>query len=374
MSGPWTALRSLFNNRGLVEAKTAADYITSLQRYMVGRYGEHAADEATAALRRNPSAKWLQDIQYQYMDSRLDGIAKDLVRAMRPEPSTRGGAPAGQDDDDDDGKPAPKTFRSPEEIEKQRQATSQTAGSRPDRAGTKSNVQGDVAGGGTRVEPGKATPSAMGTAHQYQVKAPSVDPSVKPRIKAEPGESGKNVAQQKVDYATLTYGLAGGERLARKLGVPSSLERGGKLSPDGKGWLTKPKVMNGRALDKQLDVDNPDRPAPPAKNVSDLPQAKAKPVGPAGSGGKPLQRVKNPDTGQDEVRVRPGDFVGQRWKPHGMSQKVSTARPDQATGNFAHGSRYTNPKDEGQEVVWNGEDWVLPSVYAAGQAQKKAQA
>ncbi len=63
--------------------------------------------------------------------------------------------------------------------------------------------------------------------------------------------------------------------------------------------------------------------------------------------------------------VRPGVRVGQRWKPHGVSAKVKTSRPDQATGNYIRGTRFTNPAEEGDELVWNGTDWVSPDAMGA---------
>jgi hypothetical protein len=363
--------------RGLLlvgEAKTSVDYKNALARYMVGRYGEHAADEAISLLQRSRPQDFQKQLALKYMDSRLDGIVKDLVKSMTPTTNApkskdepEAGFKAADDDEESDDGPA---FKTPDEVAAQRAKTTATAASRPDRAGTTSNVQ-RPAGGGTRAEPGKATASVMGTAGQYQIKKPSADPSIKPTVKAKPGESGMSNSQKKVDYVTQTYGQATGDRLAKKLGVPTSAERGGVLGVGmGSPWKTKPKVVSGQAAQKAADPDSPTA-APTPRNARDIPP---RPVAqrPGGSNGKPLVRTRNPETGEDEVGVRPGDFVGQRWKPHGISKKVATARPDAATGNFQRGSRLTNPSQEGQEMVWDGSDWVLPSVYAASRAQAKA--
>jgi hypothetical protein len=72
--------------------------------------------------------------------------------------------------------------------------------------------------------------------------------------------------------------------------------------------------------------------------------------------------------------VRPGTAIGQRWRPSGVGVKTKTSRPDQATGNYIRGTRFTNPAEEGQEVVWDGTDWVLPSVFASSKGEKSGKA
>ncbi len=243
------------------------------------------------------------------------------------------------------------------------------------------------------------------------------------------GSSGIEDAQKRVDYLAATYGKSAphiADDLAKKLGVPTTKQRTRKSidKETGEEKLTvqvwnQEKVyafMNkgGTSQSGKLRVDPELEPgvydptpgqAGKSMPYSDIskdagagraatqihkPMMKApKGLDQAGiaqlsnlrtqysklkkSGGSPeeMEPLKAQidqimSTGEELVDVvRPGTRKGMRWKPSGVSQKVKTTRADQSTGNFKYGSRFTNPAEEGQEVVWDGTDWVLDSQMVA---------
>lgn len=194
------------------------------------------------------------------------------------------------------------------------------------------------------------------------------------------GKSGIEDSQKRVDYITQTYGAAQGDALAAKLGVPSTKQRTRKVRDQETGQPVKdPKTGEDKTVvqvwnaEKVAKFQNKEPELPvgaydlPGKPSMPGPEAGAE-RGPKAPLRKPMR--KNPETGASEMR--PGDFAGQRWKPSGVSQKKVQHRADQATGNFAQASRFTNPAEEGQEVVWDGSDWILPSQYAAKKGETNA--
>ncbi len=210
------------------------------------------------------------------------------------------------------------------------------------------------------------------------------------------GQSGVEDMQKRVDYLTLTYpDSTQGDDLARKLGVPTTKQRSRKVKDPTTGEAQidpktgKPKLIqqiwSAEKVAKFMNQE-PDL-APGTYDGAPVAGAKPDKAGPWQTGDKlpgptdkpgydrspsPIRKpmMKDPKTG--EQSMRPGQFPGQRWKPSGVSQKVAQARADQATGNFKYGSRYTNPAEEGQEVVWDGADWVLPSQWAAKKGEMAA--
>ncbi len=206
------------------------------------------------------------------------------------------------------------------------------------------------------------------------------------------GQSGIEDMQKRVDYLTKTYpDSTVGDDMAKKLGVPTTKQRSRRVKDpetglpmkdaDGKDKVTV-QIWNADKVEKFMNsggdvgagtYDMPGGGQKLPANAGDTNLAKSI-AGTKGKSGpkaplrKPMQ--KNPSTG--EMEMRPGTVPGQRWKPHGVSQKQAQARPDQATGNFAYGTRYTNPAEEGQEVVWDGSDWVLPSQWAAKKGEMSA--
>ncbi len=200
------------------------------------------------------------------------------------------------------------------------------------------------------------------------------------------GKSGLEDLQKRVDYVTQTYGVEQGDAMAKKLGVPTTKMRSRKVR-DPKGGPDKivQQIWSAEKIAKMMNQE----PELPVGTYDGVPVSGAKrdKEGPWQKGGKlpepdggndasperaPIRKpmMKNPSTGQMEVR--PGKFAGQRFKPSGVSQKEPTTRADQATGNFQYGSRFTNPAEAGQEVIWDGSDWVLPSQWAAKKGQMSA--
>ncbi len=241
---------------------------------------------------------------------------------------------------------------------------------------------------------------------------------------SQAGSSGVEDAQKRVDYLNQTYpDSLPGDKIAKQLGVPTTRERTRKvIGPDGNEkkvvqiWNAD-KVFNylnrGGSSEKgtlaispelkpgKFDLPGgPELPVEPTgkRQKGDAPKAVAgvqKPMMKAPKGlddagklqlsqlrGEFSKAKKSNDaekmadlkgqidkimasSNEIEDVVRPGTRVGQRWKPHGVSQKVKTTRADQATGNFQYGSRFTNPAEEGGELVWNGKDWVTDGAMGA---------
>lgn len=58
-----------------------------------------------------------------------------------------------------------------------------------------------------------------------------------------------------------------------------------------------------------------------------------------------------------------GTYVGQVWRPNGVGQQVTRWFADMATGQMARAKRETNPRLEGDEVVWSGTEWVPAELW-----------
>ena len=70
-----------------------------------------------------------------------------------------------------------------------------------------------------------------------------------------------------------------------------------------------------------------------------------------------------------------GTYVGQVWRPSGVGQQVTRWFADMATGQMARAKRETNPRLEGDEVVWSGTEWVPAELWLnkvkSGQVQPR---
>lgn len=218
------------------------------------------------------------------------------------------------------------------------------------------------------------------------------------------GQSGYSDLQKYVDGQTAEYGRERGEAEAKRLGVPTTRERTvlvrdkdtgkAKIDPETGKPETKVNIWDANRIMKFMNAE-PELEPGTYDTVPALGGDKRSPGGRdseedhvwQAGGGKmpgrgekqersPIRKpmVRDPRTG--EMVMRQGDFIGQTFKPSGVSRKVSTMRADQATGNFKYGSRMTDPSKESgptqQPTKWNGEDWVLPSVYVTDIAKKKA--
>jgi hypothetical protein len=229
------------------------------------------------------------------------------------------------------------------------------------------------------------------------------------------GKSGVSDAQRKVDYITDQYGEALGNRLAKKLGVPPTSARR-KIIKDPDTGKEK-RVTAIWSIEKiQKWLENPDLPAgvydapsggprlPEPKDASEKePHILHKPMmkAPKGLSKDELQRLadlrrnyaqlKRSGASEEELQlvkqdinaimargseivnvVMPGSRPGMRWRPSGVSKVVRTLRPDKATGRMTLGFRQTDPSQEGQELVWDGSDWILPSQWVAKKGERNA--
>lgn len=254
---------------------------------------------------------------------------------------------------------------------------------------------------------------------------------------AQTGKSGLSDLQKQVDYMTQTYGAKRGDAVAKKLGVPTSGERTVKYKDKETGedkeriniwsaekiqrWKQKgPELAPGQYDKAPVQGVNKDAQGPWQGSGEKLPgperggqraaDAPHKPMMKAPKGAAPEELQKLADLRRhysqlkksgaseeelsltkDEINqimsaggepvdvVMPGKFDGQRWKPAGVAKKVHTSRPDKALGKTVHGSKFTDPSKEGQELVWTvtdpktGEgDWLLPSERAAKKGEMAA--
>lgn len=357
-----------------------------LMTYIMRRYGQHAHDQTLEFLAAAHKAKDFGAFKQQMAKHFGDPIINQTIAGMEKGPEQKRGP----------GRPPKATHVDPAQHAQQAAQTAATAASRPDRAGTQANLPKREP---LTLKPGEKPDQAMGTAGQLNPeKQPSLqggapwlpkatdletqphtiatrldalrqklaDLGHDPRSEAERAkiqgqiadlgklnQSGLAQSQKRVDYVTKTYGTKNGDQEAAKLGVPTTKERT-VVDDEGKEHI---QIWGADRIMRWKDADQ-NANAPGKKEPGSAKRAVHKPM------------IRDKQTG--EMKVRPGDFVGQRWRPSGMSKKEPVARPDQATGRFQHGSHYVNPTQTGQEVVWNGEDWVLPSAFAAMRAQQRA--
>lgn len=324
MTGIWQVLA-----RTLLEAP---DAITALLNYVERRHGEHRRDELAAFIQKNPLNKVKDHVAIEFMDAQADRLAKAITLYGGPkqqEParaSNKSGPQAGTTNSQDKGstgaEPIPK---------------------RPDRMGTQAR------GADQLTTPSRGgPPQGVGTAGQNQPKVqpstvaakwvkgePVAPPPVPTKVKS--GQSTVAQNQKDVDYYTKTYGAEVGDAEADKVGVPRTSDRT-RLDKDGNQKVIR---LSPDAIRRLMDPDlNPN----------------------AGKGGGVHQAQQSRAVHKPPFK---GSQVGQRWSPAGTSQLKTTSSPNAATGQMQGGSYYTNPAGKGQEVVWDGQDWVLPSQFAA---------
>ena len=229
------------------------------------------------------------------------------------------------------------------------------------------------------------------------------------------GKSGVSDAQRKVDDMTDQYGKEQGERLAKKLGVPpTSARRKEVVDPDTGKKKIVTAIWSAEKIKRWMDsgpelnpgvYDLPGKPSLPGPEdrggkeptVLHKPMMKA----PKGLSKDELQKLadlrrnysslKRAGASEEELQlakqdinaimargdeivdvVIPGSYPGMRWKPSGVSRTVRTMRPDKATGKMVYGKRETDPSQEGQELVWDGSDWILPSQWVSKRGERNA--
>lgn len=365
MKSIWKLLESF-----VLEAKSAEDYKDALFRLVTRRYGEHEADELSGVFGRFKGDALVKQISMRYGSKDIDDLVKNMVgtaKTAHPDAKRGPGRPPGAKNKPkfDDGSNRDKGSFSDEPIP-----------DRPDRVGMKGNVPQRAP---VKAEPGKKVTHDVGSANKFQTKVqPSVAAGIRPQgveqdpnIKRGPGrpslgKSGLVKAQRAVDDITKRMGTHKGDSLARKLGVPTSADR-----TDAKGNI---QIWAPERVQKFMDIDV----NPGLGKRGWLGQEPAEPKGPK-QGDEPVSRhdlikhgiLKRAAAGEHKPPFS-GTFIGQTWRPAGQSDVSKTSRPDSATGNFAYGTRETDPKNAGQEMVWDGEDWILPSKFAAKFGQEKA--
>lgn len=375
MTGPWQILRALLEAEKRFHGyepgqaprerqKTAAEYKNELVKLITRRFGEHEADEVMADMRRLGGFKAFRDhIATKYMSDEINKIVTNMGKAAADAAAKRAG-PAKKDDPDVPGAArgsSGKQYVDPE-LKGQKQASIDQM--RAMRAG--------AGAGGTQaaqalMSPSKGGGHAVGSAGAGQPKPqPSQATQIVPQRDVDPTtgarlmpRSGIVAAQRKVDRLTKEKGAKEGDRLAATLGVPTTAERT-KRDPD--------------TGEESVQIWGPDR-------VAKFMDPDAQPVaGKSMKGADPRRKPSEPVSRTDLIKMgalqrsaasqklgpdRPGSFPGERWKPHGREGEKMVSRPDAATGNWIRGKMPVDPKHTGQEVVWDGEKWVLPSVWAA---------
>lgn len=367
MTGTWQFLRTL-----VIEARSTSDYKDDIFKYVIQRYGEHQADQLRDAMKSMKFGEFRKHAAMEFMDSKLDGkieaLAKAALTAYRARQGDKQEPQAGQTS-----ARSGKIYTDPEaedersaKIDAMRQARAQPAGGQ---SAAKALMTPRKATGGKPTH-------AVGSAGQHQPKTqPSIAAGVQPQYSADElkkmriGRSGLVRAQREVDKETRTKGPAAGDKLAKSLGVPSTVERT-SVHPDT-GQKTVQIWSPDRVL-RHMDPDqNPDRQAGGGEKLDRTELIKR----------GMLRRSAAPKPGQLGPN-RPGSFHGERWKPHGREEEEPAGIPNQATGNWMHFKRQVDPKHTGREVIWNahvGEqfpgtkgEWQLPSVFASSEAERGA--
>lgn len=356
MIGSWQTL-----SRFLHEAKSAADYKKALFALITKRFGEHEADELAGEMARSGSfAVFQKRVAMKYMSDEIDTIVRNMGQAAaaakaakepKPAASTTAGAERG---------PSGRQFMDP-----------QTASQKQAGIDAMRQARAGASVGSPGADKALMTPSSgkgghdMSTAAAHKLKPQTeLPPGVVP-LKNDP-KNGVNLptsglvdGQRKVDKLTKEQGAEQGDRLAAQLSVPTTAER---TVTDEETGETKVQIWSSDRVLKFMDPDrNPDRQKPKG---APLPRAELIKMG-----------ILNRDKAAQQAGPnRPGSFPGERWKPHGREGEKLVSRPDFATGNWRRGKQQVNPKHTGQEYVWDGQKWVLPSVWAAKSAERKGQA
>lgn len=372
MTGTWQILRSL-----LSEARSLSDLKEDIFKYMVRRYGEHAADELREKMKGLPFKEFKRHAAVEYLDPKLDGLIDDMARtaitlhksrqAASPEASPgRTTAPSGR------------TFSDPEAASDRQARIDAMRQARTSPEGGQSAAQ-------ALMTPGKGGAHAVGSAGQHQPKQqPSVAAGIEPQqtnpnVRKNQSPSGLVRAQREVDKETREKGVAAGVKLARELGVPTTAERTTEHPDTGEKSI---QIWGPDRVFKHMDIDR--SPGGPGGKTDAERKAQAHRASKFAQAGQidpdRLEKIKRGLLKRNAAPTklgpdRPGSFHGERWKPHGREEDVPMSRPDPATGNWVRGSRTMNPKDTGLEFIWNKYTgkWQSPSVFAAQEAERGAQ-
>lgn len=248
------------------------------------------------------------------------------------------------------------------------------------------------------------------------------------------GKTGLGDAQRQVDQVTKNYGPKLGDKLAKKLGVPTTADRTREIEdPDTKKKEKKTFIWSAEKIERwkqsgpELGSGVYDAPAAgPIGPGGEMPTTSKLPTEPdperQGGGGereltKPmmmapkglskdeLQQLANlrweynslkaKDASEHELALKkdeinaimakggekvktvmPGPRDGATWRPSGMSKQVMAKRPDKVLGKDVRFKREIGPEKTGQMLVWStvANDWVLPSQKVTIDAEKGAAA
>ncbi len=368
MTKAWQLLRSL------LEARSVNDFKEDIFKYMTRRYGEHAADELRDRMTSLPFKEFKRHASTEYFDPKLDGLIDTMAKqAIAVHKAKQSAAPeAGP------GKTVSASGRSYVDPASAADQDAKIAAMRQARAAA---AGGDEAAR-TLMTPGHGGGHAVGSAGQNRPKPqPSVaagirpqNPSDDPNVGHVP-KSGLVKAQREVDKETREKGVAAGEKLAKRLGVPTTAERT-TVHPDTGDKSIQ--IWGPDRVFKHMDVDRGG--ATPGMSDAERKAQSHKRARFAQAGQidpDRLDKIKRGILQRNAAPTklgpdRPPSFDGERWKPHGRETRVPSFRPDPMTGNWVHGTRVANPKDTGAELIGLGGKWVTPSVYASNVAQRKA--
>lgn len=368
MTGTWQLLRSL------LEARSVSDYKEDIFRYVTQRYGEHAADLLRDKMKSSSFRDFKDYAAFEYFDDKLNGLIDTLARQAIAVHRAKQGAPPEAKPGQRVG-PSGRAFTDP--------------GSSADRQAridamrrARNRDQGGDDAAKALMTPSKGGAHAVGSAGQHQPKQqPSVAARIRPQQTAQDmkdknvAKSGLARAQREVDKETREKGVAAGEKLAKQLGVPTTAERTTEHPDTGEKRIH---IWGADRIFKHMDSDR----TPGSKGMSDSERraqshkramdAQAGSIDP-----DRLEKIKRGILKRNAAATklgpdREGSFHGERWKPHGREEEVPMARPDLATGNWVRGKATLNPKNTGQETVWNKYDreWQLPSVFASREAER----
>lgn len=345
MTRLWSFLESLFR-----EAKTAQDYKDELLLYVTRHYSEHEADQVAANIQRMYPQSLQRYLDNHYVDQGMNAIVKKMVDAAiaanprlagKGEPRVRQQYATGSSSSD---KGSGKAEPIPQ---------------RPDRAGTSFSPPSKPL---TAIAPGEKPTHAVGSAGQHRPKPQDSIAQGVPPIKLKPGQTkaGLVAVQKEVDRLTAAGEVQKADALARRLGVPTSAER---RNDAGKIVVWPPEqVYRYMNPDRNPEADAERK----AKAAKDEPITRMDLI----KHGL-LQRLASREPGDERQGVvfhKPpfkGKFQGQVWSPHGQSYVKNTARPDQATGNFAYGKTLVDPSKTGESAVWDkaSDDWLSKDEY-----------
>lgn len=351
MTRLWSFLESLFSEaeyhgykKGQApkppKAKSTGEYKDELLRYVTHHYSEHDADDVAANMQRLSPQALQQYLDQHYVDPEMNAIVKKMVDvAIAANPRLAGkGEPKARQQYTTASSSADKGSGEAEPIPQ-----------RPDRAGTGFSPPSKPS---TTIAPGEKPVHAVGSAGQHRPKPQdSVAQGIAP-IKMQPGQtrSGLVASQKEVDRLTAAGETQRADALARKLGIPTSAER---KNDDGKVVVWSP--------DRVLRFMSPDN-NPKADAERKASAAKDEPITRMDLIKHGLLQRQGAGTNKPTFK---GKFQGQVWSPHGQSYMKNTARPDQATGNFAYGKTLVDPSKTGDKLVWDkaSDDWVPKDEY-----------